>query len=363
MRRRYREPEIDKKGKLYWFRITDSFGKRKEIKAFTKREAKVMRADMLKQLFSDLGNGFAYRITLEQGKQYWKENKKDTVTASSLERYGTILENFTIFLKSEYPNIRYLDETLKDDNFALKYRKYRLQKGRATKTVKDEEIVLSEMYELLIKKNKIPHKNPFSELKPLAIEPVQIRRVLSNDDLKKFFEVAKSMSQPVYWYGLFMILYSAGMRRDEVRLMKKASVNFDSGYFELPKSKMKKDKVISKTVPIHPKIVPILKEAIARSKSEYVFPDDDGEAMPKNKIRDEMMKICKIAGIPKSTPHDFRHTWTTKTRLAGMSNEARREVGGWSSNDVMEKTYTHYPDAKIRDEYFAVDFLDFTGKP
>jgi integrase len=358
MRKRIREPKIYKSGGLYCFRITDNFGKRKEIKALTGREAKLKRGEMLKQLFSDLSGGCVYRVTFEQGIKFWRDHKENTVVVNSLGRYETIIKNFNAFLSKVYPDLKYFDETLKDDNFALNYRNYRLKLGRANKTVTDEEILLSSVYEALIKKNKIPHKNPFSELEPLAVEPVQNRRVIPDSELIKFFEVVKSMSQGIYWYGLFMTLYFTGMRRDEVRLMKKMSVNFDSGYFELPKSKTKKGKMISKTVPIHPKLIPMLEEAIARSKSEYVFPDEDGEVMPKNKIRDVMMKICEISGIPKATPHDFRHTWTTKARLAGMSNEARREVGGWSSNNVMEKTYTHYPDERIKSEYFAVDFLE-----
>ena len=107
----------------------------------------------------------------------------------------------------------------------------------------------------------------------------------------------------------------------------------------------------------------ILIEAVSRSKSEYVFPNRDGQVLPRNAIRDRMLRICTAAGIPKATPHDFRHTWSTKARLAGMSNESRREVGGWSSDEVMNSTYTHYPLEKIKEEYFGVNFLDFDGKP
>ena len=145
--------------------------------------------------------------------------------------------------------------------------------------------------------------------------------------------------------------------------MEKSWVNFETGHFEIPQTKTKKGKVISKTVPIHPDLKPILAEAISRSKSQYVFPNLDGRALPPNRIRDMMHKICAAVKIPKSTTHDFRHTWSTKARLAGMSNEARREIGGWSSDDVMNSTYTHYPEEKIKDEYFGVNFLDFDNKP
>jgi len=269
------------------------------------------------------------------------------------------MDNFKAFITTKYPRFKYFDETQEDDCFALNYRNYRLKQGRASKTVHDEESMLSDLYKLLIRKKKISNLNPFSELEPLLVEPVQKRRAIPNDELVKFFDIAKRDSSKIFWYGLFMTLYMTGMRRDQVRLMEKSWANFETGHFEFPQTKTMKGKVISKTVPIHPELKSILAEAISRSKSVYVFPNRDGKVLPKNAIRDRMQRICAAANIIKSTPHDFRHTWSTKARMSGMSNEARREIGGWSSDEVMNSTYTHYPEQKVQDEYFGVKFLDF----
>ena len=66
----------------------------------------------------------------------------------------------------------------------------------------------------------------------------------------------------------------ANIRRDELRLMLKTWVNFETGFFEIPKAKNKKGKVVSKTVPIHPQLKPVLLEMIKRSKTKYLVPDD-----------------------------------------------------------------------------------------
>lgn len=364
-RQRFREPKIQKRGKYFVIRVTFPDGRRQFVKlGKTEQEAKLNYHDYMLQLLNKKSDFQGdYRATIEQGVNFWKENKKNTITDSSFNRYDIYLRNFSGFLKDKYPQLKYFDESQKEDSFALNFRNYRLGNGAATKTVDGEEAVIASVYKLLIKKKKIPNINPFEELEPLAVVPVQERRVIPKDELKKFFEGAKEISERIFWYGIYMVIYFTGMRRDEVRLMEKSWVNFGTGHFEIPKVKMNKKKIISKTVPIHPQVRLIVEEAIARSKSKYVFPDEDGEAMPKNKSRYMMHKICKMEGIPKATPHDFRHTWSTKSRLAGMSNEARREVGGWSSNEVMEKTYTHYPEERVRSEYFAVDFLDFMDKP
>ncbi len=355
MRKRYRAPKtIYKRGKWFCFRITDSFGKRKVIKSPTREDALVKLRTMPQQMMSDMSDAVSYRITVGQGIDYWLGHKKGAIQDRSIERYRTDCRHLQDFINAEYPRYQFFDETQKEDDFALNYRRYRFSKGRATKTVKDEEETLSNLYTFLAKKKKIHPRNPFNELEPITVEPVQKRRVLPKDELRKFFIWAKKISEAIFWYGVYMVLYMTTMRRDELRVMEKSQVNFETGFFEIPVAKNKKGKVISKTIPIHPQLRPILQEAIARSKSKYLFPNTTGKPMPKNKMRDTMLRICKKSGIPQATLNDLRHTWSTKTRLAGMSNEAR-----WCSDDVMNSVYTHYPESKISEEYFKVNFLDF----
>ncbi len=364
MRKRYRVPTVIKKrGKWWCFRITDSFGRRKVIKSPTKEDALAKLRIMPQQIMSDMSEAVSYRITVEQGIEFWLEHKRDTIQSRSLDRYRTDCHHLLDFMKVQYPGFKYFDETQKGDDFALQYRRYRLEKGRATKTVQDEEDTLSNLYKFLAKKKKIYPRNPFSELDPIAIEPVQKRRALSKDELKKFFIGAAEVNDGTDWYGLYLTNYLTSMRRNELRFMLKSQVNFETGHFEIPKAKNKKGKVISKTIPIHPQLMKVLKEAVTKSPGQYLFPDLDGEPMPQNKMRDMMQTICRKVGIPMATLNDLRHTWASKTRLAGMSNEARRDVGGWCSDEVMNSVYTHYPEAKKQEEYFSVNFMDFQDEP
>ncbi len=314
---------------------------------------------MTKQVMSENSGTASYRITIDQGIEFYNGSKKNTVVENSLTRYKAIFDNLKSFLKAKYPQIVYFDETQKIDSLGLDFREYRLGLGRASKTVSDEEMVLSSLYKLLIKKNKIVHKNPFSELDPLMVEPRQLRRVIPKEELNKFFNTAKEQGKEIYWYGIFMVFYATGMRRDELRFMEKSWVNFETNHFEIPSTKTMKGKVISKAIPIHPDLKPILEEAIARSNSKYLFPNKDGTVQHKNKFRVNMKRISRLAGIPEGTPHDFRHTFSTMSRLGGMSNEARRTIGGWSNDEVMNSTYTHYPEDKIQAEYFKLDILSF----
>ncbi len=364
MRKRYRVPKrIRKRGKWWCFRITDSFGKRRQIKCATEEEARAKMRAMPQQIMSEISGTASYRITLEQGIAYWLAHKNNTIVSGSYDRFSTMGDHLLEFRTEQYPKIQFFAETQEKEDFALNYRNYRLSKGRATKTVHDEEVMLTDLYNFLAKKKKIKPINPFIELEPLTVEPVQQRHVMPKGDLKKFFEGATAISKEIYWYGVYMVLYFTNIRRDELRLMLKTWVNFETGFFEIPSAKNKKGKVVSKTVPIHPQLKLVLVEMMRRSKTKYLAPNDDGKPMPKNKMRDTMLRICKKVGIPKATLNDLRHTWSTKTLLDGMPKESRREVGGWNSFDVMDEVYTHYPEKQVVEDYSNVDFMDFLNEP
>jgi len=158
---------------------------------------------MPQQMMSDMSEGVSYRITVEQGIEYWMEHIKNTVQERSLEKYRTTCRHLQNFMKAEYSRYQFFDEMQKEDRLALHYRRFRFSKKKATKTVKDEEGNLSNLYTFLAKKKKIHSRNPFSELDPITVEPVQKRRVLPKEELKKFFEGALRISAVIYWYGVF----------------------------------------------------------------------------------------------------------------------------------------------------------------
>ncbi|MCX5698779.1 MAG: site-specific integrase, partial [Candidatus Omnitrophica bacterium] len=138
--------------------------------------------------------------------------------------------------------------------------------------------------------------------------------------------------------------------QDEVRNLEKESVDLTSGFITILNTKTDKPKVI----PIHPQLKSILQQAMEQSRSKLVFPDSKWELLNKNKFRYKMRNICDKVGIEKATPHDLRHTFASRQ---GLSDRVKQIIGGWSSKQVMEKTYIHTPEDYVRDEYFKVDFI------
>lgn len=52
-------------------------------------------------------------------------------------------------------------------------------------------------------------------------------------------------------------------------------------------------------------------------------------------------KALKRAGIDDFRFHDLRHTWATRHIIAGTPIEVLKELGGWSSIDMVLK-YAHF---------------------
>jgi len=349
MRKRIRVPGIYRRGRWHCFRTINSFGKRVVIKSLSQREAMLKREGMLKQLFSAASEQPTYRIEIGQGIDFWLSSKKGRIDDSSYLRYRGCMDNFRNFLSLRRPDLKYFDEVLPE--YIREFMEYRLsEKHRATKTVNVERMAINNLFSVLIEHNKIPADNPVTKIKPFKVIKVQKRRCLSDDELVKFLEGAKVESGNIDWYAIYFTLYVTGMRRDEVRKLEKKYVDLSKNLITILDTKTDKPKII----PIHPQLRPVLKKTIEQHKGVLVFPNSEGRLLHKNKMRDKMHEICEKVGIEKATVHDLRHTFASRQ---GLPDRVKQIIGGWSSKQVMEKTYIHTPEDYVREEYFKVDFI------
>lgn len=349
MRKRIRVPKVYKDGHWYCFRIINSFGKRIRVRSFSQREAILKREEMVSQLFSTASDQPTYRVEIKQGIDFWLNSKKGSIDETSYVRYGGHMDNFLEFINTKRPNLKYFDEIRPEH--IKEFMDYRLnEKGRATKTINSERMALNNLFSVLIEHNKIPETNPVAKVKPFKVIKVQKRRCLTDEELFKFLEAAKEESKDINWYAIYLTLYITGMRRDEVRKMEKTDVDLTKDTITILNTKTDNPKMI----PIHPQLRPVLQQAMKQTKGKWVFPNRHGELLHRNKLRDKMHKICDKIGIERATVHDLRHTFASRQ---GLSDRVKQIIGGWSSKQVMEKTYIHTPATYVREEYFKADFL------
>lgn len=79
-----------------------------------------------------------------------------------------------------------------------------------------------------------------------------------------------------------------------------------------------------------------------------VFPGYNGEPLGKTTIREQLARLCEIAGVPVISPHELRHTSTSLAASMGISEQQMQRMGGWSSPDVMRRAYVHGFDADLQ---------------
>ena len=347
MRKRYRrDQKIYKRGNWFCFRIIDSLGRRPEIKSSTKQEALLKLLEMNKQVIGNIAGSTTYKVTIEQGIDFWLKHKKGSIDESSYQSYENHINNFRTFLNSKHPDVNFITELLPEH--IKEFMNFRINEGRATKTVNLERNSLFNLFFTLIDHKKIPDLNPVAKTKRLKVKQVQNRRCLSDEELYKFFEGAKEAG--ANWYAIFFTLYIGGFRRDEVRTMEKGSVDLKNDLIKVFETKTD----TPKCVPIHPQLKPFLKQAVDRTKSNVVFPNAKGGMLPKNAMRDKMVWICKKVGILQATLHDFRHTFASNPK---MSEDSKQNIGGWSNKRVMQETYMHPQANHIKEEYYNCDFI------
>lgn len=135
-------------------------------------------------------------------------------------------------------------------------------------------------------------------------------------------------------------IYSSWRPRELVELKKK-DINFDNMTMT---GGIKTDAGIRRIVPIHPKILSLVRYYYDRSPGDLLFYDYDdpkAETMTYDKYRGRFNKIMIHHGWSCYSPSCPRHTFATKAKEARMDDYARKLMMGHEIKDVTDKHYTH----------------------
>lgn len=368
MRKRWKEPTINsptKKRPYFWFRITDSAGRKPVYTFRSYNEARRKLGELHNKLFDPIHNDSVSEIEIEVAIDCFLKQKKDI---KGVVRYYDYKRNVMMFVNEQ--KLRYIED-LKGrlrDYFDWRKENGISGKGGAHKTINEERRFLSQVWECNIKNRNIPEydlftrsrNNPVLAIAPLPRKPKRQSRVIPKDELIKISQQAieESKRDGIDWHGIYITLYSCGCRRDEVRTMKPEYIDLDNNIIRFPYTKTG----VPKCIFIHPRIKPILARAKGRAiqnKAKVAFPNTKGEMLHKNAMRYKLIEICKKIGIQKCTVHDLRHTFASEIAL---SQETRLKQGAWKSEQTFQNTYNNPPGEVIRREYNSWD-LNFLPMP
>ncbi len=115
------------------------------------------------------------------------------------------------------------------------------------------------------------------------------------------------------------------------------------------KGGLKTDAGKDRTVPVHPKILPIVERWYKASKGP-LYPRPDGKAYNKDSFSNGVWKPCmQSLGLPDDlTPHSARHTFGTRMSAAGARPEDIQKIMGHADYSMTANTYIDQDDAALK---------------
>lgn len=109
-----------------------------------------------------------------------------------------------------------------------------------------------------------------------------------------------------------------------------------------------------RTIPLHKKIVPLIKARMESSRNGHLFENTLGKKLTYALFMSKYWGALLAHVEPGHTPHDTRHTFVSRMDSLGVNRVTIKKIVGHSSKDVTD-IYTH----KNLDELLeAVDLLD-----
>jgi len=193
--------------------------------------------------------------------------------------------------------------------------------------------------------------NPMKQVSKLN-EPEQGFNYLTKEQVKKLLKNASPNARPI----LMLAVYT-GMRKGEILALKWEHIDFEKKIIkveETPEGSTKSKKV--RYIPIHPDLLIELKKLKLKSRSEYVFPAEDG-GMRKD-FRKALNYALKRAGLPRIRIHDLRHTFAANFIMSGGNILTLQKILG-HSDLKMTMRYAHLAPDFFHQE---IEKMNFTEK-
>ena len=162
--------------------------------------------------------------------------------------------------------------------------------------------------------------------------------VLSKEEIKSFLAVA---SVDIRFYCMYSILYSAGLRINELLSLKPDDIDVSRSLIHVRQGKGKKDRYTLLSKPLVGK----LSEYRARYNPEtWLFERETGVQFSESIVSKKLKEIALEAGITKRVyPHLFRHSFATHLIEQGTDLKIAQELLGHNNIKTTE-VYVHIAD-------------------
>ena len=170
-----------------------------------------------------------------------------------------------------------------------------------------------------------------SDPKTRVLTPEEVESIRSMTEDARLGETAR----------IALVLVYTGMRLNELLTARRENVHLDDDYLVGgEKTAAGRDRVI----PLHPDIVPYIRQWLAGNETDYLLPSKTGVPRDHNNVRKSFNSLMRRLGIEGVTPHTCRHTAATKMAASGLPPEVTKQILGHADIATTLNIYTH-PDA------------------
>lgn len=228
---------------------------------------------------------------------------------------------------------------------------------RAPKSVNNVLGVLSSMLSTAVEWGYL-ERSPCAGVEPLPV-PVDAQEFTfytrAQSDL--WLSACASREPAIYLWAL--VAFRTGLRIGELAALRWADVDLERGVLHVRRSWYRG--AITTPKGGRPRVVDLpgsalepLRRAPRLAGCELVFPNGDGTVVTRDQLKAPWERVTEAAGLPRTTPHDARHSYASQLVIAGARLDAVQRLLGHTDIRVTMR-YAHLaPDERAR----AVALLD-----
>lgn len=173
-----------------------------------------------------------------------------------------------------------------------------------------------------------------SEYLTYEAHQVKEKTVFTNEEIQKLWNNLDNN----FYADIPLILLYSGMRINELLNMELKDVHVDEGYMFVEKSKTKAG---IRNIPIHNKIMPLIKNRFESAKGKYLLNNEKGKLIRYNAFaRRQWLDVTSAIGV-EHTAHETRHTFITQMDKLNVNKVAVKKIVGHTTKSDMTEHYTH----------------------
>lgn len=225
--------------------------------------------------------------------------------------------------------------------------------GRSYSTLSNIKIVMNSAFEEAAKLNII-NRNPVQYVEFEHTEPVIQRKVITEEEIKKLFDMSDNWDAKV-----MLILLHTGLRANELLKNYRANVNLEERWIYVPEE-LAKNKESIRYVPIHDAVYEYITYFYKLSEQYdieklIIQPDGSPVTYPYFRIN-RLPDINQALGI-KHTLHDTRHSFASYAHRYSLEELTIQKIMGHKPDSILHNVYTHITTEELLKAVNEIQFM------